>query len=259
VIPYHRSHPAFDLDILLATKTGVKLAHVPLNDVLPFNVPMIGRVGDPPLELSQLADLVVKTRTAIRTRDDTSAKESLQVLYSVLIQPLLDQGVRLQDYDHLIVVPHAVLHYVPFPALRDPNGSYLISKTAITVVPSASVWLTLAKRTGPVERFVGFGNPDLRGAYPDLPAAAEEVATISKLMSVASPLALTGSDATPDRLFQEAPSANILHIATHGDFPDENALDLHAVFLAKGKKPATAPCAPPASARSTCPPTGSRS
>jgi CHAT domain-containing protein len=139
VIPYHRSHPAFDLYILLVTPASAKSVHVALNEVLPFNVPMIGTmmIGKEATEYSQLSETVVQTRIAIQTGDEKAAQGSLRDLYKILIQPLIVQGVRLADFDHLVIVPHGPLHYVPFAALLDGDGKYLISKTALTVVPSA--------------------------------------------------------------------------------------------------------------------------
>jgi CHAT domain-containing protein len=227
VIPYHRSHPAFDLYILLLTPTSAKSVHVALNEVLPFNVPMIGTmmIGKEVTEYSQLSETVVQTRIAIQTGDEKAAQRSLRDLYKILIQPLIVQGVRLADFDHLVIVPHGPLHYVPFAALLDGDGKYLISKTALTVVPSASVWLALTRRSGSVERFVGFGNPDLGNPKAgELKYAAQEMVDIPKILTSAGSTVFVGPDATADRFEQEAPSANVLHVSTHGEFPDEDAI-----------------------------------
>ena len=241
VIPYHRSHPAFDLYILLITSGAAQTTHVALNEVLPFNEFMIGTtlIGNKgkneTTEFSQLGKLVVDTRTAIQLGKEKPAQSNLHDLYKILIKPLTDQGVRLEDFDNLVIVPHGPLHYVPFPALMDDQGKYLISKTAMTVVPSASVWLALTRRAGPAGRFVGFGNPDLRSrGVRELTYAAEEMVDIPKILPAASPIVFTGGQATEDRFEREAPSAGILHVSTHGEFPEENAIDLHAILLAKG-------------------------
>jgi len=238
VIPYHRSHPAFDLYILVVTPTSAKSVHVVLNEVLPFMDAMIGTslIGKEATEYSQLSHAVVQTRIAIQNGDEKAAQGSLRDLYKLLIQPLTDQGVRLSDFDHLVIAPHGPLHYVPFAALMDGEGKYLIRKTALTVVPSASVWLALTRRSGSVQRFVGFGNPDLQSpSAVDLKYAAQEMVDIPKILSSTSSTAFVGPDATADRFEQEAPLANVLHVSTHGDFPDEDAIDLHAIRLAPGK------------------------
>jgi hypothetical protein len=238
VIPYHPMHPAMDLWMFLISRSGFRTAHVPLDKILHPTSGMIGRIsadGKAPLDASPLGELVVYLRKAIQIGDEKNARGYLRNLHQLLIQPLLDQGVRLEDYDRVVIVPHSMLHYVPFVALLDDKGSYLISKTAVTVVPSASVWLLLSQRSGPVQHFVGFGNPDLRGrGAAELKYAAQEMADIPKLVPSASAAVFVGPDATEDRFVQEAPSANILHISTHGLFPDEDAIDLHAILLAKG-------------------------
>lgn len=239
VIPYHRTHPAMGLWILFITRTAFQTAHVPLNNVLRPTSGMIGRLnidGKAPLEASPLGELVVYLRKQIQIGDEENARGNLRSLHRLLIQPLLDQGVRWEDYDRVIIVPHLMLHYVPFAALLDDKGSYLISKTALTVAPSASVWFLLNQRSGSLRHFVGFGNPDLRSrGTVELKYAAQEMADIPKLLLATNPIVFVGPDATEDRFAQEAPSANILHISTHGDFPDEDAIDLHAILLAKGK------------------------
>lgn len=238
VIPYHRSHPAFDLYILFITPTSARSVHVVLNEVLPFNVPMIGTllIGSEAWEHSQLGEMIAQARIAIQDGDEKRALESLHSLHKILIQPLTNHGIRLADFDRLVIVPHGPLHYVPFAALMDDDGKYLISKAAITVAPSASVWLALTRRIGPVQRFVGFGDPDLRSlGAADLKYAGQEMTDIPKLLNLTNLTVFVGSDATEDRFEQEAPSANLLHVSTHGVFPDDDAIDRHAIFLTKGK------------------------
>jgi len=164
------------------------------------------------------------------------AQGYLRELYRILIQPMVDQGVHFEEFSRLVIVPHGILHYVPFAALIDVNGKYLIAKAAMTVVPSASVWLVLSRRGGPVQHFVGIAAPDLRSWGADqLKYASQEITDIAKLMRNANPKIFAGPDATEDLVVREAPSANILHISTHGEFPDEDAIDLHAILLAKGR------------------------
>src|SRR4029079_13168347 len=56
-------------------------------------------------------------------------------LYVALVAPVR----RLLTADHLIVVPHGVLHYLPFHALFD-GPSFLIAPFSISYAPSASVY-----------------------------------------------------------------------------------------------------------------------
>ena len=43
------------------------------------------------------------------------------------------------DAQHLVFVPHGLLHYVPFHALHD-GESYLVDQYTISYAPSASVY-----------------------------------------------------------------------------------------------------------------------
>jgi CHAT domain-containing protein len=143
--------------------------------------------------------------------------------------------VRLKDYERIAIIPHGMLHYVPFPALLDENGGFLISRTALSIVPSASIWLALLQRGGPARQFVGVGNPLLGKGAAELPYSGQELEAIAKEVVSAAPKVIEGADATNERLVSEAPTANILHLATHGLFPDDKAMDDHAVLLSVAK------------------------
>jgi CHAT domain-containing protein len=237
VLPYESSSPGAELWALFITQKEFRTAHVYLDDI-PVIVPLarISADGQAPVDFSPLNSLVVNLRVAIQTGDEQKAQRYLRELHQLLIQPLLDQGVRFDALNRLIIVPDGVLHYVPFAALIDKNGKYLINTTAVTIVPSASIWRVLSERDGPVRRFVGIGDPNLQGRTSDrLRFASQEIKDIAKLVSAANPTILVDSEATEDALEQEAQLADILHISTHGEFPDEDATDLHAILLGKGK------------------------
>ncbi|MEO8368163.1 MAG: CHAT domain-containing protein [Candidatus Solibacter sp.] len=235
VIPYHPLHPASDLWMMLITREKVWSASMSLDAVLGVSS-MTGRIsvdGESPLDSSALGETVSLLRKDIRSSDDKRAKERLAVLYQVLIQPLVQQGARFEAFSSLIVVPHGMLHYVPFPALLDSKGAYLISKVPVTIAPSSSVWSLLTGRTSNADRFVGFANPQLKGrGLADLKFAEQEVAAIEKSAPAASRQTFSAAAATKATFFQEAQKASLLHISTHGEFPDDNALDLHAIWFA---------------------------
>lgn len=66
-----------------------------------------------------------------------------QRLYNVLLRDVLAELPR--EIDHLIFVPHGLLHRLPFAALHD-GSSYLVERYAISYVPSASVIPLIAVR-----------------------------------------------------------------------------------------------------------------
>jgi CHAT domain-containing protein len=226
VIPFDVADPVPGVWMLFISRNGVVKARAPLDRFRIQDCEIHGRVllAGVPLDISPLGCMVSNLRLAVQHSDDDYAKENLQGLYNLLIEPLLEKGVRLNDFDRLIVVPHGPLHYVPFAALRDEEGKYLVSKTAITVAPSASVWRFLAARQGVARRFFGFANATLEHAPGEIQAVSES----------ARAAGLSASDTqepAKDRLLEAMAQANILHIATHGDVPGENAQDDHALIL----------------------------
>ena len=233
VIPYNPLHPASDLWMFLISRDAVRTAHLPLDKVLGLAEGFTGRMcidGRSPIDSSALGQRISLLRVAIRTADEKKARQGLQDLHTILIQPLLAQGVRLDAFDHITVVPHSVLHYVPFAALLDPAGAFLISKVALSIAPSASVWSILRSRDPAPGPLLALANPALGGAqHANLPFAEQEATGIAKTKP--SPTVLLREKATKQALLQLAPTASLIHLSTHGDFPSDSALNLHAVWL----------------------------
>jgi len=237
-MPFHPLDPAHALWILFISRNEFHAMRAPLELLSDKGIGFVGRIsvdGEAPIDSSPLDNLVVQARAAVRESDEKTAKACLRNLYILLIGPLTRDGVRLEDYERIAIVPHGMLHYVPFPALLDENGGFLISKTALSIVPSASIWLALLQRGGLAKQFVGVGNPALEKDAAELPYSGQELEAIAKEVASATPKVIEGPDATKERLVSEAPAANILHLATHGLFPDDRAMDDHAVILSAAK------------------------
>lgn len=243
VIPYDPFYPDQYLSVFWITHDGFVPVHLKLDDIIPRNSKNTGSFsvdGRAPVTFSPLSVTVATLREEIRSDDDKEARSDLNNLYKVLIQPILMRGLKPDDYDRLIIVPHGPLHYLPFGALLDDEGKFLVEKTAVTIVPSASVWLLLQeKSSAAIRNFVAFGNPLLnRPDLPSLKAAESEVNRIADELNIRGADAkhvYVSEQATEERFLRDGPGASLLHIATHGEFPDENALDRHALMLAAGK------------------------
>lgn len=162
--------------------------------------------------------------TAIQEPDATKG-HPLQDLYNLLIAPALtdlpnnpDQVVTfvLQDW----------LFMVPFAALQNGTGHYLIEQHAIAVAPSLSVLNlthkeTTSARTGSGALIVG--NPAMpslpteMGTAPvpldQLPGAEKEARAVAAEFH-ATPL--VGQAATKNQVLQRLPHAELVHFATHG-------------------------------------------
>jgi len=163
-------------------------------------------------------------------------------LYDLLIAPFEDCITT----NKLVIVPHGVLHYLPFQALLDNQRRYLIDRYQISYIPSASVLKYLApKKRSKGRKFLAFGNPrsDKKG-IESLPVADTEVNNIARFYK--EHRVLTSSDASESEFKRLAPQYDVLHMACHaelnGAYPlfsglllapdslDDGELDVHEIF-----------------------------
>jgi tetratricopeptide (TPR) repeat protein len=147
---------------------------------------------------------------AAATRHDAAA------LASAVLSPLLaDVGDR-----DLVVVPTGVLTTVPWAVLPGCAGR------PVTVAPSATAWHAARRRLG----VIGQRGPDGPGpqaaallvAGPGIARGDAEVRAIAALRPGAS--VLTGASATPAAALAGLGTADIVHLAAHGQHQAENAL-----------------------------------
>lgn len=137
----------------------------------------------------------------------------LSTLYEVLLRPL---EARLGER-RLVVAPHRALHYVPFHALYDGLG-YVIERREVCYTPSAGVLQhCLARSPRSPQRAVLLGVPDLQA-----PRVRDEVAALVSLFP--ETVALLDDQATLAALREQAPTADVLHLACHGQFRPDNPL-----------------------------------
>jgi len=143
--------------------------------------------------------------------------KSLQQLYGWLIAPLKSH----LNTSQLAIVPHGVLHYLPFAAVTDGNR-YLCDDYTITTLPSASILRFLPQKRKPsTGTLLALGNPTTTAPLPTLHFAEQEVNAIASLYGTQS---LIGAAATESVVFSQAGSAEILHLSTHGEFNKYNPL-----------------------------------
>jgi CHAT domain-containing protein len=146
--------------------------------------------------------------------DDSSA---LRFLYNSLIDPI--KG-RLNT-TKLIVVPHGVLHDLPFAALT-PNGkSYLHDRYTITYLPSASILPYVKSRTKPGSNKILVLANNQEDGVPQLNYAYDEAIWIASLFGTHP---LLGAEATPSALREKINEADIIHLIAHFDFDPKNPL-----------------------------------
>jgi CHAT domain-containing protein len=152
----------------------------------------------------------------------------LQQLHNFLIEPIADLLPTDPD-QHVIFIPQSDIFRVPFAALLDSNGHYLIEKQTIRMIPSIQllaltheIRLDQEKHNlniSPVnpDEVLIVGNPTipsgLRSALTPLPAAEQEAKTIAQMFQ-AEPL--IGDRASEADVTKRMSHARIIHLATHG-------------------------------------------
>ena len=194
-----------------------------------------------------LADLVTSSRESIgvRGRGSLGAAERadaphqsgrLQQLHKILIEPIA-QFLPTNPTDRIIFIPQNELFLVPFPALKDESGKYLIDKHTILTAPAIQVLEITRKQRQRVgathasplqgKDMLIVGNPTMPSIspksgeppqqLPSLPGAEAEANAIASLLNTK---AITGSSATKSALIQQMLKARIIHLATHGLLDD---------------------------------------
>jgi tetratricopeptide (TPR) repeat protein len=158
-----------------------------------------------------------------------SVNQALQQLGDLLLTPIAG---ALETARHLVVVPHNLLHSVPFHALTY-QGGILLDAATVSYSPSASVFAATATRAASVVERPLIVAPEIA----ELPWVQEEAWRISEQFPEA--LVLSGKDATLERVRHEAPGHDSLHLATHGVFradnPTYSALELANGWLSVGE------------------------
>ena len=151
--------------------------------------------------------------------------DSAVYLYDSLFEPLK----KYISSRHIIIIPHGVLHYLPFAALTD-GKRFLIDDYVLTVIPSASSLPFILNNTTErnIDSLLILGNPKLDNInFPQLSFAEQESQTIADLYGVKP---LLGETATESIIWEQASQAGILHLAAHGSYNRTNPL-FSAIFL----------------------------
>jgi CHAT domain-containing protein/Tfp pilus assembly protein PilF len=144
----------------------------------------------------------------------------------------------LNGATRLLIAPEGQLNLVPFDALVDEGGQYLIERYAISYLTSGRDLLrTPAIRATPAPPAIFanpvFGEPGAATVpyFSPLPATADEARAIKTLFPGAA--LLTGARATKHAL-QHLEAPQILHIASHGFFLQGREIDARNPLVRSG-------------------------
>jgi CHAT domain-containing protein/tetratricopeptide (TPR) repeat protein len=142
-----------------------------------------------------------------------SAKKHLTELYGLLVAPVQ----KMIQTTRLVIVPHGMLHYLPFHAFYD-GTQFLMDAFEVSYAPSASVFRYCVHKPDVVDSSpLIIGVPDSRA-----PQIRDETATLCELLPHAR--ILEGRRATRSAFKGEAGRADFVHIATHAVFREDNPM-----------------------------------
>ncbi len=171
--------------------------------------------------------------------EGAGVQKRARVLFNSLIGPVLPH-IHGKE---LIIVPHDVLHYLPFQALLAPDGQYLIEKYPISYLSSASLMqFTQEKRKARGDlttllanhgKVLTFGNPDLGDVRMNLSFAEVEAKEIKSLYPQST--VYLEKEATEEMVKTLIGNSDIVHFASHAELSEEDPL-ASAIRLAKSDK-----------------------
>jgi CHAT domain-containing protein/tetratricopeptide (TPR) repeat protein len=168
-------------------------------------------------------------------------RETLESLHNLLVEPIADL-LPVNPNDKIIFIPQGSLYLVPFAALQNSSGEYLIENHTILVASRFEILDNIENISGLASgnSTLIIGNPEmpemrdqedlaLQG-LSDLPGAELEAELVSELLN-GNPL--IGSLATETAISQQMPDAEIIHFATHGllDVSDAEGLPIPGAIV----------------------------
>lgn len=171
----------------------------------------LGGAGD----REALAARVDFYRRLVRSADTPAPLQAAgQALFRDLVAPVAG------DADMLVIAADGPLHHLPFGALIDGDGRFLIETTDIAVVPSASLLEARAGSPGSTAPLMSVASPPVTGSLPPLPASVIEARSLDERIA-GEAILLTGRDATEAHFRQAKPGRfALLHFATHAVIDD---------------------------------------
>lgn len=199
----------YDVLYFVVTGTGIVAWHIGGTDVEVKNVFL------PRAMLATKAAALHDSLVAPRDSPGAQFDEGIsRQLYLYLIQPM----TAYIRSNHLLIIPHEELTFIPFQALQNPqDGKYVGESFELSYAPSATVLATLAQK------------PNLRSgrllavADPEIHDADAEVESIGQLYPGRSKVS------TQEAVKKEDVKAwigdyNLVHLSVHGKFNSSDPL-----------------------------------
>ncbi|MDZ7262409.1 MAG: CHAT domain-containing protein, partial [candidate division KSB1 bacterium] len=176
------------------------------------------------IPLMELGELVQNFRKGIERR--LSIENLSRTLYKILDEPARKS---LEDIHHLVIIPHGILHYLPFAALMDGNNRYLVEDFNLSLAPSATVLgfclekgQSFVARPDWEKKVLALGNPDLGNPALALPFATQEISSLQ--ITYPQVQSYLEKAATEKTFKTQSPQANLILLSCHGEYDATNPL-----------------------------------
>jgi CHAT domain-containing protein len=159
-------------------------------------------------------------RDLLKQRDSDLWKAPAASLSATVLMPVLENG-WLEGVEHLYLVPHDMLNYLPFALLPIKSSTGVmpvIDRFTLAYLPTASMLGNEGSGDDQQPSILAMAPGSSRLQY-----APEEISSIASLFDPHS-RALLGDDATESSFKSNAGKYRFLHLATHGYFNKLNPL-----------------------------------
>src|SRR5713226_6080037 len=144
------------------------------------------------------------------------ADDEARHLYDVLLRGL----PGLEGAKQFIIVRDGQLHLVPFDALVEPSGRYVVESRTVAYAPSATSFFllrTASNRKSSAQGLLAVGGVPYQqsgAGLRDLPSSRDEALGATAALPSRSNTLLLGNDAT-ETAFKKSVNHRIIHLAVH--------------------------------------------
>jgi CHAT domain-containing protein len=186
-----------------------------------------------PISRGDLVSKVTSLRESIYQIGEKEKFNAIsQELYRLLIEPALPH-IRGKE---LLIIPHDVLHYLPYQALLSAQGKYLIQDYPIYYLSSASLMqFTKEKKRASreAEKALVMANPSLGDEAYNLRFAEREAREVARVYPQST--VYLRAEATKPKAISLSPNFEILHFAVHTELNEADPMSSALLLAGEGK------------------------